>query len=33
MAEVLTLCIMKKRDISTAKSLAVVDRSSDSSLM
>ena len=33
LAEVLTFCIMEKRDVSSAKSLAVVDRSSENSLM
>ena len=33
LTEVLTLCTMKKRDLSSAQRLAVVDRSSDSSLM
>ena len=33
LAEVLTFCTMEKTDASATKSLAVVDRSSDRSLM
>ena len=33
LAEVLTFCSMEKRDASSGKSLAVVDRSSNRSLM
>ena len=33
MAEALTFCTVEKRDVSSAKSLPVADRSSDRSLM
>ena len=33
LAEILTFCTMEKRDVSSTKSLSVVDRSSDRSLM